>query len=407
MKTQYLIMAAYMVCPIPTLHAASLERSDQSISAFLEPNNYAELDLAIIDANIKGDVQFKEIISELGVQNFSSGNLAQREFSGKFALKLQPHSKISTGLIYEQPYQTDISYQYSPALPDGSTINIEAADINFESHSLTGLIGFQPNTQWNFYSGLSLQSFKGNLEITGQQYQALNGYHAKFKNDDALGWLIGLSYQLPQYALKTSLTYRSKIKHKNQTSESTLYSNGPFILTPYTDTRIETPQSVNFEFQTGISARNLVYGSVRWVNWQDFIIQPPQLEVVLDYAAMDPQYRELAHLNLIDYQKDQWSGKFGFAHQFNPTLLTGLEYIWDQGSGNPASTLNPSDGYQGIGLGGMYNVNPSTFIASGMYYLKFKKPQIEAPSHTSQISGLSSVADNDAWVYGVKIGHRF
>ncbi|WP_228145773.1 transport of long-chain fatty acid [Acinetobacter sp. ANC 5054] len=408
MKTQYVAVAACMICPINIIHAAGLDRSDQSIAAFLEPNNYAELSLAVLDADIKGEVQYKEFVSELGVNDFSTGNLSNREFIAKFALKFQPYSNISTGVIYEQPFNTDISYKYSPVLADGSTIDIESADVEFKSHNLTGLVGYQPNLHWNFYTGLSLQSFKGNLTVSGQQYDALNGYDAKFKTDDALGWLVGISYQLPQYALKTSLTYRSKIKHKNSTSESTLYSNGPFTLTPNADTTIETPQSINFDFQTAISATNLIYGNLRWVNWQNFVIQPPQFNAVLDYAAaLNPEYSELANLNLIDYKKDQWSGKFGFAHQFNPTYIAGLEYIWDNGTGNPASTINSSDGYRGIGLGTYININSNNFIAAGIYYLKFLKPTIAPTTSTSQIAGLSTVGDNDAMLYGLKLDHRF
>lgn len=407
MKTQFIYTAACIICPLHPLYAAGLERTDQSISAFLEPGNYAEINLAVIDAHIEGEVQYKDVISELGINDFSTGNLAEREFLGKLALKFQPHPQISAGLIYEQPYMANISYDYSPALPDGSVIDIESANISFKSNSLTGLIGYQPHEHWNIYGGLSWQSFKGELKIAGQQYDALNGYDAHFKNDNAVGWLAGLSYQRPEYGIKTSITYRSKIKHKNSTSESTFYSNGPFTIVPETQTAIETPQSVNFEFQTGISPSNLMYGAVRWVNWQNFVMQPPQLGAVLYWASQDPQYRELAQLKLISYKKDQWSGKLGIAHQWNSQWLTALEFVWDKGSGNPASTLNPSDGYRGLGLGIMYRFNPQTFLASGAYYLQFNKPDISSTPLAPQISGLSTVADNDAMVYGLKVGHHF
>lgn len=407
MKNKKFYFAVTLGVPFQFGQAAALEQMDQNISAFLEPKNYAEINLAMIDAKVDGEVQYKEYIAELGIQNFSTGNLVQREYTTKFALKFQPHAQISTGLIYEQPFKTDVSYVYSPSLADGSRIEIEAADINFSTHNLTGLLGYQPNKNWNFYTGLSAQSFKGNLKVSGQQYDALNGYDVHFKNDNSLGWLAGLSYQYPEYAIKTSLTYRSKITHKNKTSESTLYSNGPITLSPEFHTTFETPQSVNLELQTAVSSKNIAYGSVRWVNWQDFVIQPPQLSAVLHYASLDPRYAELAKLKLIEYKKDQWSGKIGFAHQWNPSLLTGLEFVWDNGTGNPASTLNPSDGYRGIGLGNMFRFNADTFIASGLYYLKFSKPSIPASPSAAQISGLSSVDDNDAFIYGLKIGHHF
>ncbi|UUS61697.1 MULTISPECIES: OmpP1/FadL family transporter [unclassified Acinetobacter] len=404
MKNQFVAVAVGIVCPIQIMYAAGIENSDQSISAFLEPGNYTEASFAYVDAQVDGKVQNQGLISELGITDFSTGNLAHQQFSGKFALKIQPHENISAGVIYEQPFHTDISYQYSPRLPDSSNIDIESADINFRTHNLTGLVGYQPNNNWNIYSGLSLQTFKGDLKISGQQYAALNGYHADFKQDEAIGWLLGFSYQIPEYAIKTSLTYRSKIKHENKTSESTLYSNGPFQLVLDTHTSIQTPQSVNFDFQTAISPHNVVYGTVRWINWKDFNIQPPQFNAVLQYAALDPQYRDLADIQLVEYQKDQWSGKLGIAHQFNPSWLAAAEFIWDNGTGNAVSTLNPSDGYRGLGLGMMYKFNPNNFLATGLYYMKLSKPSNTEKSH---ISGLASVSDNDAMIYGLKFGHRF
>ncbi len=155
MKNKIFYFAVTLGVPFQFVQAAALEQMDQNISAFLEPNNYAEINLAIFDAKVDGEVQYKEYIAELGIQEFSTGNLVQREYTTKFALKFQPHAKISTGLIYEQPFKTDVSYVYSPSLADGSRIEIEAADINFSTHNFTGLLGYQPTKNWNFYTGFN------------------------------------------------------------------------------------------------------------------------------------------------------------------------------------------------------------------------------------------------------------
>ena len=44
-------------------------------------------------------------------------------------------------------------------------------------------------------------------------------YIGEIKKDSASGWLTGVSYQRHEYALKTSLTYRSKIQHKQKFSK--------------------------------------------------------------------------------------------------------------------------------------------------------------------------------------------
>lgn len=52
-------------------------------------------------------------------------------------------------------------------------------------------------------------------------------------------------------------------------------------------------------------------------------------------------------IKMIDYQEDQWSAKFGIAHQWPFSMINSFEILWDSGTGNIASTLNPSDGYWG------------------------------------------------------------
>lgn len=72
-----------------------------------------------------------------------------------------------------------------------------------------------------------------------------------------------MSHQIQKYALKTSLTYRAKIRHKQQFDEQlTTVPAIPLLnLSSNQNTTIETPQSVNLEFQSGITAHNLIYGS--------------------------------------------------------------------------------------------------------------------------------------------------
>ena len=42
-----------------------------------------------------------------------------------------------------------------------------------------------------------------------------------------------------------------------------------------TTTDVETPQSVQLDFQTGVAPKTLVFGYVRWVDWTEFDVTPP------------------------------------------------------------------------------------------------------------------------------------
>ena len=101
-------------------------------------------------------------------------------------MDFQLNPQVSWGLIYDQPYSIDIAYHYDPVFA-GVALPIEAATIQFESHNLTSLIGFQPDADWNFYTGLSYQSLEGNLYLAGQTFYIFNGYRATFEQDPAWG----------------------------------------------------------------------------------------------------------------------------------------------------------------------------------------------------------------------------
>ncbi|MGH1401396.1 MAG: OmpP1/FadL family transporter [Acinetobacter tandoii] len=387
----------------PTLQAGGMELSGQSIWPFFEKGNYAELTFARLNADISGQVQNQAELAEIGVTDFSTGNFVEDRNFVQAALKFQPHPKVSFGLIFDQPFGVDIQYHYRPDTVIGP-IEIEATNINFDSHNITSLFGYQPNPSWQIYAGLAIQSFEGNLDVFGQSFYFLNGYRAEFEKDHALGWLAGLSYQIPEYALRSSLTYRSAIKHQVHVNES--IQNQPIHLTTANKTTIETPASVNLDFQTGLSPQSLLYASLRWVNWSDYIIQPTQFAAIIESAA---QYApEIASFNMIQYQEDQWSGKIGIAHQFSSRWVSTLDISWDSGNGNTASTLSPVDGYYGVGLGALYYWQPQSFFALGTQYLRFNKAKIvqDAGANT-KLATLYSVNQNDAWVFGGKIGHHF
>lgn len=382
-----------------TSFAAAFEQSNQTIQSFFEKEHYAEVSFAWTHPNVSGQVQHTEILEQLGIQDFSTGQLANNQLVINAALKLQLHPQISWGFIYDQPFYVDVAYQYSPVFA-GEPTEIEAADIEFDSHNLTSIFGYQPDPNWNLYAGLSYQTLEGNLSLVGESFSVFNGYHVQLEQNADWGWLAGISYQIPEYFFRSSLTYRSAINHQLQTTESLIVGT-----TTPSFTKIQTPQSINLDIQTGLPSQNIFYAGLRWVNWQDFVIQPPKFGTVIDYAALE--FPEVKDIKMIDYQEDQWSAKLGIAHQWPSSMINSFEILWDSGTGNPASTLNPSDGYWGVGLGYFQNFQKHWDIATGLYYLKFQKPKTDTNASIPQFVGLSAVDDNDVWVVGMKLGYHF
>lgn len=382
-----------------TSFAAAFEQSNQTIQSFFEKDHYAEVSFAWTNPNVSGQVQHTKLLEQLGIQDFSTGQLANNQLVINAALKLQLHPKISWGFIYDQPFYVDVAYQYSPVFA-GKPTEIETADIEFDSHNLTSILGYQPDRNWNLYAGLSYQTLEGNLSLVGESFSVFNGYHVQLEQNAAWGWLAGMSYQIPEYFFRTALTYRSAINHQLETTESITVG-----IPTSSFTKVQTPQSINLDIQSGLPSQNIFYASLRWVNWQDFVIQPPKFGTVIDYAALE--FPEVKDIKMIDYQEDQWSAKLGIAHQWPSSVIHSFEILWDSGTGNIASTLNPSDGYWGVGLGYFQNFLKHWDFATGMYYLKFQKPKTDTNTAIPQFVGLSAVDDNNVWVVGMKLGYHF
>ena len=52
--------------PLSAVQAAGLDRSGQSISAFLQPGNYAEAGISVLDPTVKGKDLLKNNVDDMG-----------------------------------------------------------------------------------------------------------------------------------------------------------------------------------------------------------------------------------------------------------------------------------------------------------------------------------------------------
>lgn len=398
MKATALCISMFIFLPTQVFSAA-LETSNQSIASFLESNNYFEFSSAIVDANVSGNIYRPEANDPTILTEISTPNFVQQYVLFNAGLKLQLHPNWSFGFIYDQPFGTNVSYTLAP-VPTSPSDLINATQFKLDTKNLTSLLGYQPNPFLNFYAGLGYQTLTTQLKISGQSSGLLIDYKGDIQKDTAHGWLLGMSYQIPEYALKTSLTYRAKIRHKQPFNEQT--TTTPTIpllnLSSNQNTTIETPQSVNLEFQSGITAHNLIYASLRWVNWQNFKIASP----LISSSSSSP-------VMLVDYQKNQWATTLGLAHVLSDKWTSTIDIGHDSGIGNPASTLSPSNGFYSLGLGSFYQIHSNLFIAGGVKYFKLNKAKVQQDPNGSGslFKPLSSVNNNHALAYGIKMGYRF
>ncbi|MCO8066648.1 outer membrane protein transport protein [Acinetobacter schindleri] len=414
--------------PMTGAFAAAMDRSGQSIAAFLQPGNYFEAGISVLDADVSGtNNQLNGLGPIPGAAPQSSGDMASSYYFPSAALKLQLTDKFSFGLLYDQPFGAKAEYEARGAWSAFSAGG-EGTEAEVHTENVTMLLGFQPNENWNFYAGPVYQEAKGEVSLRGAAYSALSGYDADMKKDSELGWAAGLAFQIPEIALKASLTYRSEIEHELDTTETGLPAGLPVTI-PGVGTRIlplpaivngktnvTTPQSVNLDLQSGIMADTVAFLNVRWVNWDGFEIRPNAFGNTLNglagYAgqataigqpALANTLASLEGGNLVEYNKDQWTVTTGVGRKFSEKWAGNVSVGWDSGAGNPVTTLGPTEGYWNVGLGLQYSPTPATFIAGGVKYFWLG----DATALTVANPEVGEFEDNNAIGYGLKIGYRF
>ena len=499
MKLKNLTLALACALPSASLFAAAMDRSGQSISSFFQPNNYAEIGLSILDADVQGREDVAPATRHID-------DMADSYIFGSAAFKFQVTDQFSVGLIYDQPFGANATYQgdnflvsnpatdkilstaqlngikalqfagmsatarvgtalavqaglaptpaniatvlstpqgqgtlaaYNDtanaahaatktaidtgvqagisatvdALAAAATLGTGGTTVDVTTHNYSLILGFKPIDNFTLYAGPVYQQVKGSLSLRGNVASVFNGYDAEFKETGDIGWLAGVAYEIPDIALKASLTYRSKIKQdlesiENFSSKTTINTIAPQLdLDTNGITTIETPQSVNLDFQTGIMANTVAFANLRWANWADTAIRPfkfGKVSQVLGGMQGRPE-----GFDVIKYSDDQWSINAGVGRKFNEKWAGNLSVGYDTGAGNPVSSLGPTEGYTNVGVGVQFSPAPHYFIGGGVKYFWLGDADAQISSQAGTNAHVAKFEDNTAIAYGLKMGYRF
>lgn len=395
LKTLAVAVAALSVASAAS--AAGLDRSGQDVTAFLQDGTYAEAVYTYIDADVTG--------------KDTSGNkiddIAESYDFFRYGVKADINDTFSVGVLYDEPFGAAADYT-----GDNNFVNAngEGTNVEVRTESITGILGakFGQNKNFQVYGGPVAQRVKADVKLRGPAYEAANGYTTNINADQDYGYIAGVAYSKPEIALKASLTYRSEIEHNAQASEIYPVVGSGLIPAPVVSAlglstnrvdsiEITTPESVNFDFQTGINPTTLATAKVRWVPWSDFAIVPSLYNDVSKISTQDDK-----GLALVSYDDDQWQVELGLAKRVAPALAISGTVGWDSGAGDPVTSLGPIEGYYSAGLGAKYNVTENWAISAGGKYLWFGDAKGQIPTKTI----VSDFVSNDGFVLGVKVSYQ-
>ncbi|RAZ83608.1 hypothetical protein DDV93_15035 [Cereibacter johrii] len=353
--------------------AGDIERSQQSVGILFEEGRYAEFTFGAVNPDVSGSVG-----------GIGSGNMAGNFNTWSLGYKQPLGANMDLALILDQPIGADVDY------PDEGLYPLAGTTAELRSNAITALLRYKFQNNVSLYGGLRAQSVEGKAHILFDIYQngtyiATTDYNLETNRDWSLGYVLGVAWEKPEIAARVALTYNSAIDHTLEGDET---GTNPIFGDRSGESDFDTtvPQSLNLEFQTGIAEDTLLFGSVRWVDWTEFLIDP---EIYQYYFPGIP---------LVAYESDRWTYTLGVGRRFNEQWSGAVTVSYEPQTGDDTGNLGPNDGFRSIGIGATYT-HENMKITGGIRY-------VELGNATTRGVG-AEFDDNNALAAGIRVGFTF
>lgn len=185
-----------------------------------------------------------------------------------------------------------------------------------------------------------IEGFKTRLvaPIPAPASAVFNGTGRLEMGDESWGWRAGVAYEIPEYALRASLVYNSRVDY-DLTGTLDLTQIPTSGANPFVGKRFgvfgsaQAPDSLELKLQSGIAPDWLAFGSVKWTNWS--LIQSLGFCPVASSGLSCPP-GGVTSLDLM--YRDGWTVSGGIGHKFNDKLAGAVSLTWDRGTSTGVGT---------------------------------------------------------------------
>ena len=335
----YLLSTTGLLLSASIAVAGGFELQTLDTSIMYSEGNQASISTAKIDASIKG-------INPL-VGAVSSRDVVKDQTVTNIATKFNVGENLSFGL---STYRSG-----SIQLDGGNGLNgniAPTADVNLDSTAMMAI--YNLNGNFSFLGGVTQNNIgDGNVTTLGGSYAV--------SSTSKMGYLIGVAYSMPEIALRAELTYQPQTKFATTTAFapsaavvcaqmapldcSDLANAGTYALTndaitaagAASVTNLSLPDTIAFNFQTGIAKDTLMTASYRKSSWgkaQINIAAPVAITTNFDDAV---------------------SYSLGIGRKFTDSLSGSITYSKEESTGSTSTSLfSVSDGSEAISIGLQY-----------------------------------------------------
>jgi long-subunit fatty acid transport protein len=367
--------AALLMASTGLASAGGLDRTGLSISPLFEDGSYAELSFGLVSPSASGVFPANGSSSGDMLSSFSTLGLAyKQDITDAFSVALIFETAFGAAVDYTN---TDATYPVTrpPALGPGE-FNAELA-----GNAITAVGRYELGNGFSVHGGLRYVTMSAEINFTTV------GQTLTYDDSSDLGYLVGFAYEIPDIALRASLTYNSETTHNNPVTGSLGFVAGlgpgtgtpPAVAVGATGT-YTLPQSVNLDFQTGIAENTLVLASLRWAEWTETAINTQSV------------------LGIIDYDNDVWTWSAGAARRLNEDFAILGRVTYERSYGGLAANLDPKDGTLGFSIAGIYDVGNAR-ITAGLNFTHL------GDATTERVNAVFT--DNYAIGAGLRVGFSF
>ncbi|MCB1386053.1 MAG: hypothetical protein KDJ80_08955 [Nitratireductor sp.] len=367
-----IVTAAILALSASTAVAGGLDRTTYSPNILFEQGNYIEGSWARVDPDLSGDVFFPGVMMIPAVNGVS--DIAPAYTLTGFAAKFDINDRIAVAFQTFQNVGYDIDYKGPPNF----YFPLEA---HIDGRAYVGTAKFNVTDRFSVFGGVK-------YVVAGGDAVALYGFPGEtweFEDGHGMGYIAGVAYQIPDIALRVSLTYESAFDFDLDTTRTFVGSiNGT--------TTARIPEAWELYFQTGIAPGTLLFGSVRHTSWSD-----AQL-VLFDNNV--PAFG--GGSNAITDFSDIMTYNIGIGKQLTESLSGSLSVTFEPSDGKP-STLQPTGDKLTLGAGVKVKLTENVEWSLGASYtwLGDNRTNLPAPLVNAKFDGSNAIA------WGTKIGLRF
>ena len=343
------------------VQAGGFDRTGQDTSVMLKEGSMVEITSVSVNPKITGTHGSSATVTGEVAPNYSFTNVGFRtNVSDNFAI----------AIIQEKPFGANVDYTAGAA---GSTyVGLKA---KVDSSSTTLLTSYDMDNV-TVYGGLKNQSLSASATNP-----LVNTYTITSTADSSLGYVFGAAIENPETAMRLALTYHSKVNH-----DIAIVENYTGISATASTLKVTTPESFNIDFQTGIAANTLLFGTIRQAKWSQMSLCPAQ-------------YKAAATVCLKEFKNNVTSYTLGLGRKFSDHWSGAFTYGREASNDDKVSALSPTNGYNKMGLGVTYT-GEQAVVTLGMQ-------KINNGNVAKTTAVAFDMSNNTTLVTALKVGFKF